>query len=135
MVENNDDEAYLIKERSEAVRRSSILSILKEKEFEIKADIVKTRQKADEIVESAKADAEKLIEEARKKAEADAQKKIEEELKKAKKRAQALIEQANQTVPEIEKQLKERIEPAAELLISFIFGESTPEFLKKKEGE
>jgi vacuolar-type H+-ATPase subunit H len=128
----DSDASYLIRERSEAVKKSSVLSILKEKEFQIKADLVKTRQQAEEIVENAKREAELLIIESRQKAEKDGDKKIRDELEKARKRAQKILEEARQKIPEIEQDLETRVRPLAEYLASIILSETVPEFLKKR---
>lgn len=128
----NNGESYLIKARSEAVKKSSILSILKEKEFQIKADLVKTRQQADEIIRNAKHEAERLIEEAKQKAEKDANKKIQIEIEKAKKMAEEILKEAHDKVPEIEQDLKERIQQLSEFIISIILNEITPDFLNKR---
>lgn len=120
----SNDESFRIKNRSEAIRKSSILSIVKEKEFEIKAEIVKTRQKAEEILKSAKLEADKLLEEAKERAILDAQKKKEAEIEHATKKAKHILKGAHASAKELEKNFQAIVKKASEKVVSLLYGET-----------
>lgn len=119
-----DEKSFLIKERSQAVRKSSILSIVKEKEFQIKAEIVKLRQEAQNIVEKAKVEAEEIISKAEEKAARDAQIILEKEIKKAKKEASKLIKEAEERAKELNKNYKDILDEASSKIVSLLLGEA-----------
>ncbi len=131
----NDDESYLIRERSHAIKRSSVISLLKEKEFEIKASIVKTRQEAEEIINQAKSEAENLIEEMKTKGITDGEDKARKIIKKAEKEAQRIKNEAMKELPELQASLEVKTDRAAQIITEILLAESSVEDLLRAGGE
>ncbi|MCX7831617.1 MAG: hypothetical protein N2440_01805 [Actinobacteria bacterium] len=119
-----DEDSFLIKERSQALRKSSILSIVKEKEFQIKAEIVKVRQEAQDIVEKAKVQAEEIIARAEEKAARDAQMMLEKEIEKATNEASKVIEEAEERAKELNKNYQNILDEASLKIVSLLLGET-----------
>lgn len=118
-----DDEFFLIKERSDALKKSSVLSLLKEKEFQIKAEIVKTRQLAEDIVREAQQTAEHIVEKAAQKSRRDAEKTIVRQKSLAQNQAKKLLNEARKQLPQIKERMESRVESAVDVLVSIALGE------------
>lgn len=101
-----------------------MLSLIKEKEFEIKAEIVKTRQKAAEIVENAKLKAKEMIEKSRERAQKDAENLYLTEIEKAKEQAQRIVKDAEKQALRLEKEFNNLLDEASSFVASLILGES-----------
>jgi|GEM_PF-6422604 len=117
------EDTGLLRERATAIRKSSVLSLVKEKEYEIKAEIVKARQQAAQIVENARLEAEKLISEKKNTAGKEGKALKESIISSAQQEANNVVEKARQQAEDLHRSLKEKTDRAASEVFSIVLGE------------
>lgn len=115
---------------------SSVMMALKEKETELKAETLKTRREAEEMVAKARAKASEIREKAKIQGIKDGKELISKGLKKAHEEAKKIDRDAGEQVDQIKKQAAENFNAAVRLVVGAIAGKRQqldPEQVKKSQ--